>query len=101
MALDVGAAGATSAERTMTADDAGEVWLSGVDALSRTSNRKAYVSPTVKVPPAITHCSTAPELAPLPPFRPHWVAAPYAPPLTATNHFQEYVEVPVAGTAAV
>jgi len=32
--LTVGAAGAVSPEFTVTADEAGETWVSGVDALS-------------------------------------------------------------------
>jgi len=85
----------------MTAEEAAEVWLSGVEAPSRTNNRKAYVSPTVNVDAGIAQCSRAPALAPLPPFTAHWVEAPYAPPLTATNHFQENDAVPVVGMTPV
>ena len=67
----VGAAGAVRAEWTVTVEDAADVVLSGVVALSVTCSSKLYVLPPVSVLPAMLHVWMAPAMAPLPLFVPH------------------------------
>ena len=70
----VGAAGAVSAELTVTVKEAADVAVSGAVALSVTCNSKEYVLPTARVLAAMLHVSVAPPAAPLPLFTAHCVA---------------------------
>ena len=74
VALTVGAAGAVSAECTVTVEEAPDVDVSDVVALSVTCNSNAYVFPAVNVLAATLHVSVAPPLAALPLFTAHCVA---------------------------
>jgi hypothetical protein len=56
-------------------EDAPDVCVSGVEALSVTLNSKLYVSPTVSVLAAIEQVSVVPPAAPEPLFTAHWVVA--------------------------
>ena len=85
----VGVGGAVRAEFTVTVAEDNEAVVSATVALSVTWSLKLYVAPTVRVPPTIVHVSVAPANAPVPLFVLHCVAAPYAPPLTETNHSHE------------
>ncbi len=86
VALTDGAPGAVSIEATVTVEDAAEVWVSGVFALSVTCNSKVYVSPAVSVLPGMSQVTVAPAEAPVPLLTAHWVVATYVPPFTDTHH---------------
>ena len=55
VALTAGAAGGVRVELTVTVDEADDVNISGVDALSVTLSSNAYVSPAINVPAAMLH----------------------------------------------
>jgi hypothetical protein len=64
---DVGVtAPAESAAYTVTVEDAPDVCVSAVVALSVTFNSKLYVSPAVRVLAVIEQISVAPAAAPMP-----------------------------------
>jgi hypothetical protein len=88
---DVGvSAPAVSAELVVTVEDAVDVFVSGVDALSVTFSSKEYELAAVSVSPGIEHVSVAPPIAPLPLAEvPHSVALAYVPPSIAMSHCQE------------
>jgi hypothetical protein len=80
---------AVNSELVVTVDDAAEIFVSGVVALSFTLSSKVYEVLAVRVSPGIVHVSVAPPVAPLPlADAPHWVAFAYPLPV-ATSHCQE------------
>ena len=88
-----------SAAVTVTVEDAPDVTVSTVDALSVTWSSKVYVLPAVNVLAAMLHVSVAPASAPLPLGTAHCVADPYDPELILTSHCHENVGVPVTWSA--
>jgi hypothetical protein len=91
VALTAGAVGAVNAELTVTVEDAAELCVSGVVALSVTWSSNAYALPGDSVLSGIVQVSRMPPVASVPlAAAPHWVAGTKPPaPFTSTSHCQE------------